>query len=129
MKKVENRARTRILEIEKFENQNVENFSMHNFRESRMTFRESRINSRSEKSSRMGLKSNFLAFLCIETLLSRIFSRETTQPQSLQKLIRVHNIINVHTFKKPQNNCIKYILSHQIILFLLSEFIILSLLY
>ena len=36
MEKVENRARTRILEIEKFENENVENFSIHDFRESRI---------------------------------------------------------------------------------------------
>ena len=30
------------------------------------------------------------------------------QAQILQYLIKVHNIINVHTFKKPQNICIKY---------------------
>ena len=52
IKKVENQARTRILEIAKFENENVENFSMYNFRESRMKFRESRSNSRSRPPSK-----------------------------------------------------------------------------
>ena len=35
IEKVENRARTRILEIQKSENEKVENFSTPNFRESR----------------------------------------------------------------------------------------------
>ena len=35
IEKVENRARTRILDFQKFENEKVENFSTSNFRESR----------------------------------------------------------------------------------------------
>ena len=48
--KDENRARTRVLEIEKSENANFEDFSINNYRETR-------INSRNNKLDRLGLHS------------------------------------------------------------------------